>query len=168
MDIQTFKIHVLPVREKVYRLSLRALRCNDDAEDTAQEVMLKLWMMRDRLDAYRSIEALAVQIGKNININKLKARKDTVNDFFENAQENVLTPDRQLEAADSIETVARIIDRLPEMQRMVIRLRDIEGYQPAEIAEIMGCDESAVRNNLSRARKKVREVFFKINNFRLL
>jgi RNA polymerase sigma-70 factor (ECF subfamily) len=65
-------------------------------------------------------------------------------------------------------TVARIIERLPETQRMIIRLRDIEGYQPAEIAEILGCEPSAVRMNLSRARKKVKEEFFNINHFSLL
>jgi len=168
MDIQTFKIQALPAREKVYRLSLRMLRCEADAEDAAQEVMLKLWTMRNQLAAYRNVEALAVQIGKNICINKLKARKQISDDAFENMQEPSPTPDLQLEAADSMATVARIIERLSEKQRMVIRLRDVEGYQPAEIAEILGCEESAVRVNLSRARKKVKEEFFKINNFSLL
>ena len=168
MDIQTFKTQVLPVREKVYRMSLRMLRCNADAEDTTQEVMLKLWTMRHSLAAYRNVEALAVQMGKNININKIRARKHSSEDAFDAMQEPALTPDQQLEAADSMTTVARIIGRLPEMQRMVIRLRDLEGYQPVEIAGIMGCEESAVRVNLSRARKKVKEEFFKINNFSLL
>jgi len=168
MDIHTFKIQALPVREKVYRLSLRMLGCDADAEDVAQEVMLKLWTMRDQLAAYRNVEALAVQIGKNICINKLKARKHTSEHAFDHMQEPSPTPEQQLEAADSMATVARIIDRLPETQRMVIRLRDIEGYQPAEIAGIMGCEESAVRVNLSRARKKVKEEFFKINKFCLL
>ena len=165
MDIQTFKIQALPVREKVYRMSQRMLRCDADAEDTTQEVMLKLWMIRHRLAAYRSVEALAVQIGKNICINKLRARKRQSDDAFNDLQETTPTPDQQLEAADTMETVARIIERLPEMQRLVIRLRDVEDYQPAEIAEIIGCEEGAVRMNLSRARKKVREEFFKINHF---
>ena len=165
MDIQTFKIQVLPVREKIYRLSQRMLGCDADAEDTAQEVMLKLWTMRNQLAAYRSVEALAVQIGRNICINKLRARKILSNDALDAMQEPSPTPDLQLETADSMATVARIIDRLPEMQRMVIRLRDFEGDQPAEIAEIMGCEEGAVRMNLSRARKKVREEFFRINHF---
>ena len=168
MDIRTFKIQVLPVREKVYRLSLKMLRCDADAEDTAQEVMLKLWTMRDRLADCRSVEAMAVHIAKNICINRLRARKHLSDDAFETMQEPAPTPDQQLEAADSMATVACIIDRLPETQRMIIRLRDIEGYQPAEIAGILGCEESAVRVNLSRARKKVKEEFFNINHFSLL
>ena len=168
MDIQTFKIQVLPVREKVYRLSLRMLRCEADAEDTAQEVMLKLWTLRCQLAACKSVEAYAIQMGKNICINKLRTRKHCSDDAFDLMPNTSLTPDRQLEATDSMATVTRIIDRLPETQRMVIRLRDIEGYQPAEIAQIMGCEESAVRMNLSRARKKVKEDFFNINHFSLL
>jgi RNA polymerase sigma-70 factor (ECF subfamily) len=168
MDIQTFQIQVIPLREKVFRMSLRMLRCADDAEDTAQDVMLKLWMMRDRLPVYREVEALAVQICKNININKIKARKNTSEDAFKTMQEPSPAPDRQLETSDTMATVARIIDRLPDLQRMVIRLRDIEGYHTAEIARIMGCEENAVNVNLFRARKKVREEFFKINNFSLL
>ena len=168
MDIQTFKKQVLPVREKVYRMSQRMLRCDADAEDTAQEVMLKLWTMRSQLAAYRNVEALAVQIGKNICINRLHARKHRSDDALDAMQDTSPAPDLQLEAADSMATVTRIIERLPETQRMTIRLRDIEGYQPAEIAQIMGCEESAVRVNLSRARKKVKEEFFKINHFSLL
>ncbi len=167
MNIQTFKIRVLPIREKLYRRSLKMLGSEADAEDMTQEVMLKLWMMRSRLEEYRSIEALAVQICKNACINKIRARKIYVNEAFDFLQVSVPTPDRQLEEIDSVETVARIIDRLPEMQKLTIRLRDIEGYQPEEIAEITGCAESAVRVNLSRARKKVKEEFFKINNFEL-
>ncbi len=167
MDIQVFKIQVLPVREKVYRLSQRMLRNHADAEDTVQEVMLKLWVMRDQLSVYRSIEALAVQIGKNICINKIRARKPSFEHAFETMEIATPAPDVQLEEADSVETVSRIINRLPEIQRMVIRLRDIDGYQPSEIAGIIGCDESAVRVNLSRARKKVKEEYFKINHFNL-
>ncbi len=167
MEIQTFKIQVLPVREKLYRLALKMLRCEADAEDTVQEVMLKLWLMRHKLAAYRSVEALAVQMGKNICINKIRARKPQSEHAFDNLQASEQTPEHRLETADSAETVARIIDRLPEMQRLIIRLRDVEGFLPEEIAEITGCEESAVRVNLSRARKKVKEVFFNINNFNL-
>ncbi len=167
MDIQIFKIKVVSLREKLHRIALRMLRDENDAQDTVQEVMLKLWVMREQLSVYRSIEALAVQINKNICINKIKARKPSLDSAFEHMEASVKMPDQQLEEADSVETVSKIIARLPEMQRLVIRLRDIEGYQLEEIAEIAGCEETAVRVNLSRARKKVREEFFKINHFNL-
>ena len=149
-------------------MALKMLRDEGEAEDTVQEVMLKLWIMRDRLSEYRSVEALAVQIGKHICINKISARKKFSNEAFEYMHAPELTPDREVETTESIETVSKIIERLPETQRLVIRLRDIEGYQPEEIAEIMGCDITAVRVNLSRARKRVREEFFKINQFNII
>jgi RNA polymerase sigma-70 factor (ECF subfamily) len=129
--------------------------------------MLKLWMMRNKLPEYRSIEALSVQICKNICINKRKARKTVSDNSFDSLPTSSLTSDNQPENADSAEIVAQIIGTLPDMQKLIIRLRDIEGLQVgeiAEIAEITGCEESAVRMNLSRARKKVREIFFKLNN----
>ena len=167
MDIRIFKNQVLPIREKLHRMALKMLRDEGEAEDTVQEIMLKLWMMRNQLAEYRSVEALAAQIGKNICLNKIKARKQISNETFEHMHTSELTPDQEIETADSLETVFKIIERLPDMQRMVIRLRDIEGYQLEEIAEIIGCDVTAVRMNLSRARKKVREEFFKINQFKI-
>ena len=167
MDIQAFKKEVLPIREKLFRMALKMLRDESEAKDVVQEIMLKLWIMRSRLSEYRSIEALAVKICKNICINKIKTYRQSSNETFENMQASALTPDEKAETSDSIETVSKIIERLPETQRLVIRLRDVEGYQSEEIAEIIGCTESAVRMNLSRARKKVREEFFKINNFNI-
>lgn len=164
MDIHIFKIHVYPLREKLQRMSLKMLKDDAEAEDTVQEVMLRLWVMRDRLSGYRSIEALAIQIGKNICLNKIRSRKHQTDDSFDNFQAPTPAPDVQAEEADSVEVVAKIIEKLPDLQRIIIRLRDIEGYQPEEIAEITGCNESAVRVNLSRARKKVREEFFRINH----
>jgi RNA polymerase sigma-70 factor (ECF subfamily) len=63
--------------------------------------------------------------------------------------------------------VKKIIDGLPELQKCIIRLRDIEGYELLEIAEIMGTQVSAVSMNLSRARKKVREQLFRVMNYKL-
>jgi RNA polymerase sigma-70 factor (ECF subfamily) len=167
MEIQIFKQQVLPIREKIYRLALKMLHDEAEAEDSVQEVMLKLWMMRATLAEYRSVEALATQIGKNICLNRIKTRKMSSDKPFEQMQSSLPTPEQALETADTIETVSRIIDRLPDMQRLVIRLRDIEGYQVEEIAGITGCEATAVRMNLSRARKKVKEEFFKINQIHI-
>ncbi len=54
-----------------------------------------------------------------------------------------------------------IIDSLPNLQRTIMRMKDIEGYETDEIAEITGCGPEAIRSNLSRARKKVRDVYLR-------
>jgi RNA polymerase sigma-70 factor (ECF subfamily) len=61
-----------------------------------------------------------------------------------------------------VQKIHHIIKTLPELQRTVIQLRDIEGYDFDEISGILDMNENAVRVNLSRARKKIREIL--INN----
>jgi len=58
----------------------------------------------------------------------------------------------------------RIIDQLPEIQQNILRMKHIDGFEIEEIVGITGSKPEAVRMNLSRARKKVRDVFFKIQN----
>lgn len=70
-----------------------------------------------------------------------------------------------LENADSIELIKRIISNLPDLQRTVIHLRDVETMEYEEIVEITGLNLNAVRVNLSRARKKVRDEIIKIQNY---
>ena len=65
--------------------------------------------------------------------------------------------DRSLEIRDSVSWVERIMQDLPEQQRMVLQLRDVEAYEFEEIAEVMQMQPAAVRVALSRARKTVRE-----------
>ena len=164
MDIQVFKSYVFPIRDKLFQAAQKILQDSPEAEDVVQEVMLKLWVMRHELTGVRNIEAYVMQMNKNVCINRIRARRPA-SDSFDQLQAPGDTPDRHLENTDSVEMVTRIIESLPEMQQLVIRLRDIDGYQLEEIAEITGCEITAVRVNLSRARKKVKEIFFKINHF---
>ncbi len=72
-------------------------------------------------------------------------------------------PLHQIEQKDSVGIIKKIIETLPGLQRMIIYMRDVEGYELEEIAQITGTDYNAVKANLSRARKKVREKFLCIN-----
>lgn len=66
-----------------------------------------------------------------------------------------------MEIKDEIRLMHEIIDSLPNLQRTIMRMKDIEGYETDEIAEITGCGPEAIRSNLSRARKKVRDVYLR-------
>jgi RNA polymerase sigma-70 factor (ECF subfamily) len=165
MELNRFKVEVLPIRGKILNYSIKMLENVEEAEDTVQEVFLKLWEMRAKLSEYDSVEALAVTMTKNICLNKISFRQRHVKE--ELSQHQALwrdeTADRQLEHSDAVDWVKKIIETLPPLQKMIIKMRDIEDYDMSTIAEITGCTEEAVRMNLSRARKKVKEVFFKIN-----
>ena len=132
------------------------------SEDAVQEVLLKLWNKRLELEQYRSIEAFAMTLTHNICIDMWRCkRNDTLSLDIVQAASPTGTPERLLEIKDEIHLMHEIIDSLPNLQRTIMRMKDIEGYETDEIAEITGCGPEAIRSNLSRARKKVRDVYLR-------
>jgi RNA polymerase sigma factor (sigma-70 family) len=158
MELGEFKIKVLPLRNKLFRFAKRLLNSTEEAEDIVQEVFIKLWNRREKLDEYRSVEALAMVTTRNLCLDKLKVKKITterIEDLRNDIEET--RNDRSVDFSEVIDKIHAIIQTLPEQQKSVIQLRDIEGYDFEEIAEIMEINENAIRVTLSRARKKIRE-----------
>ena len=164
MEQAQFKKDVLPLRERLILYAERFLENKSDAEDIIQEVFLKLWRMRDELDNYNSVDALSVTITKHLCLNRLKVsqreREDLTGIVF--IDENH-SPAEQLEQKDSVTQVMLIIDQLPGLQQAVLRMKHIDELEIKEIAALTGSSPEAIRVNLSRARKKVKEIFFNIN-----
>ena len=157
MELETFKITVLPLREKLINISWRMMEDRSDAEDIVQETFLKLWQLREKLDGYNCVEALAVQVAKNLALDKLKQHRPEGTDIALLS----LDPAEELEQHDTVARIRWLISKLPSLQQTIIRMKDVEGYELAEIAEITGTQVEAVRVNLSRARKKIREQLMK-------
>lgn len=162
MELKEFKITVLPLRAKLLGYARKMTEAPEDAEDAVQEVLLKLWNKRLELEQYRSIEAFAMTLTHNICIDMWRCkRNDTLSLDIVQAASPTGTPERLLEIKDEIRLMHEIIDSLPNLQRTIMRMKDIEGYETDEIAEITGCGPEAIRSNLSRARKKVRDVYLR-------
>ena len=163
MNVEDFKIQVLPLQDKLYSFSLRFLGDSEDAKDAVQEVLIKLWKLRGSLENYRSILAFAMTVTRNHCLDRIKARRTVPLDDNKVYAGQVVntTPGDILERKDLTEKIKRIIGELPENQRSVIHLRDIDGFGNQEIGEIMSMDVNNVRVLLSRARKKVREELLK-------
>lgn len=160
MELNQFKIAVLPLRDKLLNYARQLSDDSSDAEDAVQEVMLKLWNLRSKLEEYRSIEALAMTMTHHLCMDLWRARRpDALPIDHVQAPSASATPERLLEEKDEYRLMREIIDSLPTLQRTIIRMKDIEEYETEEIAEITGCNAEAIRSNLSRARKKVREVY---------
>ena len=155
MEQEQFKKEILPLREKLFLYARRLLDNPEDAEDVMQEVFLKLWYMRGELDYYNNVMALSVQITKHLCLNRMKVRERTEG-------EAASTPYTQLEQKDSLEHVMRLINKLPGLQQTILRMKHVDGFEVEEIAGLTGSTPEAVRMNLSRARKRVREQFFKM------
>ena len=151
---------------KVFRLAKRLLVSREEAEDATQEILTKLWNNKDNISKYKNLEAFAMTMTRNYCFDRLKS-KQTSNLRITHSNYTNTDPSIQshLEAKDSCAWVGKIIDELPVQQRMIIQLRDIEQYTNAEIAEMLGINETAVRTALSRGRKKIREALLKKHNY---
>ena len=164
MELETFKSTVLPLRDKLLKYSVKLTDDGADAEDIVQEAFLKLWYIRDRLDGYQSVEALSVQVVKNLCQDKLRSKRmDRMPENSESILADTVTPEQLLEQHDAVAIIGRLIQQLPTLQQCIIRMKDVEGYELSEIAQITGTQIESVRVNLSRARKKVREQFLMLN-----
>ncbi len=131
----------------------------DEAEDVAQETMLKLWSLRDSLDEYRSVEALAVLMSRRMAINAVRDRHPGRLTGLEEAQATVESAEEAVISRQRSEYVDSVLASLPDTQQTLLRLRHIEGYDNASIAQLLGTSEGAVRTALSRARRAVAKVF---------
>ncbi|MDL5050167.1 RNA polymerase sigma factor [Oscillatoria amoena NRMC-F 0135] len=170
MDLETFQNRVLPVKNKLFRFALRMLGNDEEAKDVVQEVFIRVWNGREQLADIQNMEAWCMRITKNLSLDKLRSikRKGTfpIDKGFDATHADV-TPDVQTELGESMQNVSQLIAALPEKQRQVIHLRDVEGYSYNEICETLELDMNQVKVNLFRARNAVREKLMKINAYGL-
>ena len=163
MELNQFKITVVPLRGKLLNYARKLTDDSSDAEDVVQEVMLKLWNIRQKLEEYNSIEALAVRITHNLCMDMWRSKRiDQVSLDQVPVVSQTVNPERVLEGNDEIRLMREIISSLPTLQQTIIRMKDIEEYETEEIAQITGCSSESIRINLSRERKKVRDIYLKI------
>jgi RNA polymerase sigma-70 factor (ECF subfamily) len=162
MNQEQFKKEILPLRNRLIAYSQRLTDNKDDAEDVTQEVFLKLWFMREKLKDCKDIPAFAFTIAKHLSLNIIKHKKFECEELDEQWQSDDLNPLQELECRDSVEKLLRLMDKLPNLQQSILRMKHIEGFETEEIASLTGCSMESVRMNLSRARKKIRDEFFKM------
>ncbi|MCF7561393.1 sigma-70 family RNA polymerase sigma factor [Sabulilitoribacter multivorans] len=149
---------VMPFKDKVFRLAKRLLVSTEEAEDATQEVLLKLWNNKKKIQEYKNVEAFSMTMTKNFCFDKLKSKQaQNLKIVHSNYEDNNTSLQKQIEISDSVSWVAKIIEDLPEQQKLIIQLRDIEEYDLDEIAKMLDMNNTAVRVNLSRARKTIRE-----------
>jgi RNA polymerase sigma factor (sigma-70 family) len=168
MNPEEFKIQVLPLKHKLFRFSLRMLGRVEEAEDSVQDALVKLWTRREELANYSSIEAFAMTITKNLCLDRIRS-KSFQTERLNDRQVLMLRqdPEEMLEKDDFTGFVRKIIENLPDQQKAIMHMRDIEGLEYERIAEVMELNVNAVRVNLSRARKKVRDTIIKIQGYEL-
>ncbi|NOR74312.1 MAG: sigma-70 family RNA polymerase sigma factor [Draconibacterium sp.] len=167
MVARDFKTSVLPVSKKLLRFATHFLKNEDEAKDVVQDVFLKLWQKRDDLAEIENIEAFAMRMTRNRCLDVIRANKIVPIDAETDRKLKAETVDvhSKVELNESANQIKMLINKLPDLQRTVMHLRDIEQLTYEEIAEATHIKVNAIRVNLSRARKKVRDEFLKINSY---
>ncbi|MEN8186134.1 MAG: RNA polymerase sigma factor [Bacteroidota bacterium] len=166
MNQTEFLDKVLPFKDKVYRLAKRLLVSSDEAEDATQELYLKLWKNKSKIENYRNVEAFAMTMTKNYCLDQLKSKRaGNLSLVHSNYKDENISLQKEIENRDSIDIIKEMINDLPEKQRIIIQLRDVENYEFKEIGEIMEMEPTAIRVALSRARKTIREKFIQKQNY---
>ena len=152
MTQEEFKEEAQRLRPRLM-LTARRYLGDDDAEDTVQDALLRLWQMVGELR--QPFDALALRLTRNLCIDKVRQKKPTV----------MLTDSGGTDQADGdderIERMMAVVSTLPDLQQTILRLRHLEGMEMNEIADLTGSSEVAVRKALSRARQAVRQKYMK-------
>jgi len=166
MNEKEFLQIVLSFKDKMFRLAKRYVISQEVAEDTTQDVLLKLWMNRNKIGEYRNVEAFAMTMIKNNCLDKLKAKNaQNLKIVHNNYKDENVSVEREIEVNDSISIVEKLINDLPKKQRIIMQLRDVEQYTFEEIGKILELKPVAIRVSLSRARKTIRQKLIKHHNY---
>lgn len=169
MRITEFKNQILPLRDKLFRLALRITLDRAEAEDIVQEVMLKMWDCREEWGKIENKEAYCCTMTRNLSLGKISLKNhqtEHLEDYIY-LKANSRQPDEETVQQDYLQLLHALIGQLPEKQRTVIQLRDIEGMSYHEIANSMDIPEEQVKINLFRGRKEIKALFLKIEGYGL-
>lgn len=157
MELNEFINTVTKVRNQMLQQALTYLKDTEDAEDVVQEALAKLWQMRQRVDNAEKMAHLASVIVKNTSLNTIRNRKKRETHPeppFERERWMVSddSPQRQLEYKEMRQRLQQAIIQLPDKQRAVMRMRNVEQLLYTEIAQVLGTTESSVRAMICKAR----------------
>ncbi len=155
----SFKNDVLPLKDKLFRLALRITSNREEAEDIVQDTLIKLWNQRDEWSAIQNMETYSMTVCRNLaldSLNKRERQNISLDETVHDQPDISRTQDEALIRQQQMDSIQAIIQQLPEKQRTIILLRDIEEKSYQEIADIMGVSLSDVKVNLFRARQTVK------------
>lgn len=165
----SFRNDILPLKDKLYRLALRITLDSAEAEDIVQDTMIRVWNKRDEWAQFNSIEAFCLTVARNLAIDRNQKSEAQNIELTTETQEmsDGSTPERQLERSEQMDLVRKLINELPEKQRTIIQLRDIEEKSYKEIADVMQLTEDQVKVTLFRARQRIKAKYNEIQSYGL-
>ncbi len=170
MNLEFFESRVLPTKNKLYRFALRLLANEEEAKDVVQEVLIRVWRNQGSVDEIQNWEAWCMRITKNLSLDRLRVTQRRITaslDQESNVRDLNGTPHETTEQQESMQRINQLMATLPEKQRQVIHLRDVEGYSYNEICDMLELDMNQVKVSLFRARNAIKEKLIKLNAYGL-
>lgn len=169
MKLEEFKYVILPLKDKLFRMALRIIRNQDEAEDIVQDVMIKVWNMGEEWTGIDNSEAYCCTMTRHLALQRLALKENRngrlqADDYNRSGTE---TPGEAMEKDERMRLLRKLINGLPDKQRHVVQLRDVEGMSYLEIARTLEITEDQVKTNLFRARQEIKGWFLKIDRYGL-
>ncbi|MFN0215729.1 MAG: RNA polymerase sigma factor [Saprospiraceae bacterium] len=161
MNWALFQEQVFPIRHKLFRFALRITGSVHEAEDVVQEVLEKVWKTApEQTENVQNWEAWCMTMTRNRSLDKNRSqsiRRTAPLEAIAERSSDFATPAQATEQNDLIDRLKNMMQQLPEKQRLVMHLRDVEELSYEEISESLGISLDQVKVCLHRARKTVRE-----------
>lgn len=166
MDIYRFNAMASRLRPRLRTAALRWLASApkgcDEADDVVQDTLLRLWTLRDRLDCYDNIDAVAMVTARRLAIDALRRTgcrpSERLDEDCQQASDEMM-PDEVADAGLGEALASQLLSKLPDRQAMIVKMRHADGLEPAEIAVLTGISEGNVRTLLSRGRQRLRQLY---------
>ena len=147
----------IPLADRFYRVAYYLLESEEDAEDALQELYLKLWSARSGLSGVQNPSAYGISMLKNICIDRIRkgmVRKSEPLDKVPHPEDS--HTESQTDIKDTLRYLLQEMEKLPDKQRVVLRMRAVEGLEYEDIARRTGLSEVYIRVLVTMARKTLR------------
>ena len=166
MQNNVFNSRILPLKDKLFRLSLSIVGNRQDAEDVVQDALLHILNKSDHWHIINNIEAYCFRTVRNLALNVLSERDRQACSLQKNTDySEAKNAEEQLSSNEEIRLIHQLICQLPEKQKTIVQLRDVEGLSYKEISAVMEISEEQVKVTLFRARQKIKDHFIAIYNY---
>ena len=158
----SFRNDILPLKDKLFRLALCITRNREEAEDIVQDTMLRVWNRREEWNVWETVEGFCLTICRNLAIDRSQKMDARHVELTPEVTElpDMAAPDKLMERDERLGLLHRLIAELPEKQRTILQLRDVEG-------KILQLTEEVVKVNLFRARQRIKLKYNEIDTYGL-
>ena len=167
-DDRAFEALIERYRAKIYSICLRFLCAEQDAQDAAQEAMIKIYCTLGKYHSRSSFATWVYAITRNAALDHLRALRRSRNESYDDLAEQggaiFILDDvtaESAEAADRKRILTELINRIPKEMRICLILKDIDGYSCEDIAVILRQPIGTVKSRLHRGRARLQELIRK-------